>query len=195
MKRRRMVQEHGPTEDDGAQFVEIDPGQLARVFDVPSWLRDLGFMSWLIVGTLVLLGGVVWLLALTAIIVVPVITAAIVAAVLSPVVGWLARHRVGRGGGAALVLVGVIALGGLIVVLLVSGVTSQAPDLKQSLQGAVDKLQSAAPGRRREREHGAGRGRRRERVGSAMPSTRCSRAWAPASPRSPRLRPSPRSPR
>jgi putative heme transporter len=83
----------------------------------------------------------VWLLALTAIIVTPVITATIVAAVLSPVVGWLARHGLGRGGAAALVLVGVILLGALVVVLLLSGVTSQIPELQKSLQGAVDKIE------------------------------------------------------
>jgi predicted PurR-regulated permease PerM len=98
-------------------------------------------MSWLVVGTLVLLGGVVWLLSLTATIVIPVITAAIIAAVLSPVVGWLARHHLGRGGGAALVLLGVLAAGVLIAVLLLSGVTSQAPELEKSLKSAVDKAE------------------------------------------------------
>ena len=121
--------------------MEIEPGQLSRVFAVPSWLRDLGLMSWLLVGTFLLLVGVVWLLSLTAAIVIPVITAAIVAAVLSPVVGWLARRGLGRGGGAALVLVGVIALSGLIVVLLLSGVTSQAPELQKNLHSAVDKVE------------------------------------------------------
>lgn len=75
--------------------MEIDPGRLSRVFAVPAWLRDLGLMSWLVVGTLLLLVGVVWLLSLTATIVIPVITATILAAVLSPVVGWLAGHPVG----------------------------------------------------------------------------------------------------
>jgi predicted PurR-regulated permease PerM len=84
---------------------------------------------------------VVWLLSLTATIVIPVITAAIIAAVLSPVVGWLARHHVGRGGGAALVLLGVLAAGVLIAVLLLSGVTSQAPELEKSLKSAVDKAE------------------------------------------------------
>jgi putative heme transporter len=124
-----------------ATFVEIEPGQLSRVFAVPAWLRDLGLMSWLVVGAFLLLAGAVWLLSLTATIVIPVITAAIVAAVLSPVVGWLARHGLGRGGGAALVLVGVVALGVLIVVLLLSGVTSQIPELQKSLQSAVDKIE------------------------------------------------------
>jgi predicted PurR-regulated permease PerM len=150
MRRRRVLHKQGRHQDgvegagspgDEATFVEIEPGQLSRVFAVPSWLRDLGLMSWLVVGTLLLLGGVVWLLSLTSTIVIPVITAAIIAAVLSPVVAWLARHRLGRGGGAALVLVVVIALGVLIVVLLLSGVTSQAPELQKSLQSAVDRME------------------------------------------------------
>jgi predicted PurR-regulated permease PerM len=138
---RRILHRQEQEGTGDALFVELDRNRLARVFAVPSWLRDLGFMSWLVVGTFVLLGGVVWLLSLTATIVVPVITATIVAAVLSPVVGWLARHGLGRGGGAAVVLLGVVALGVLIVVLLLSGVTSQAPELQKSLQGAVGKLE------------------------------------------------------
>jgi predicted PurR-regulated permease PerM len=148
MQRRRTMRWRGRREnEDGdvplgdASFVELEPGELSRIFSVPSWLRDLGLMSWLLVGTFLLLVGVVWLLSLTSTIVVPVVTAAIIAAVLSPVVGWLAGHGLGRGGGAALVLVGAIALGGLLVVLLLSGVTSQAPELQKSLHSAVDKLQ------------------------------------------------------
>jgi putative heme transporter len=142
MRRRRILHERGrPADDEATTFVEIDAGALGRVFAVPSWLRDLGLMSWLVVGTLVLLGGVVWLLAITSTIVVPVITASIMAAVLSPVVGWLARHRTGRGGGAAIVLLLVVALSVLIIVLLLSGVTSQVPELQKTLHSAVDKVQ------------------------------------------------------
>ena len=54
----------------------------------PRWLRDLGFTSWLLVGVTLLLVGAVWLLALTQTIVMPVITAGVIAAVASPVVGW-----------------------------------------------------------------------------------------------------------
>jgi len=149
MWRRRVLHEqHGRQDgaastDGDATFVEIDPGQLSRVFAVPGWLRGLGMMSWLLVGTLLLLAGVVWLLSLTATIVIPVITAAILAAVLSPVVGWLARHRLGRAGGTVLVLLLVIVLGVLIAVLLLKGVTSQAPDLEKSLQSAVDKIEGS----------------------------------------------------
>jgi predicted PurR-regulated permease PerM len=126
----------------GATVANIEPGQLARVFAVPSWLGDLGRMAWLLVGILLLVLGVIGLLSLMATIVVPVVAAAIIAAVLSPVVSWLAQHGLGRAGGAALVLLGVIAFGLLIVILLLSGVTSQAPELQKSLQGAVDKFES-----------------------------------------------------
>ena len=60
----------------------------------PRWLRDLGFTSWLLVGVTLLLVGAVWLLALTQTIVMPLITAGVIAAVASPVVGWLTRHRI-----------------------------------------------------------------------------------------------------
>jgi putative heme transporter len=149
MWRPRVLHEQRKRQDGAAPaggeatFVEIDPERLSRVFAVPGWLRDLGLLSWLLVGTLLLLGGMVWLLSLTATIVIPVITAAIVAAVLSPVVGWLARHRLRRGAGAALVLLLVIGLGVLIVVLLLKGVASQAPDLEKSLASAVDKIEGA----------------------------------------------------
>jgi len=148
MRRPRILHERSRHQDSGgspdvdATFVEIDANQLAQVFAVPQWLRDLGLMSWLLVGTLLLLAGVVWLLALTSTIVIPVITAAIIAAVLSPVVGWLARHRLGRGGGAAIALLSVIALGCLITFLLLSGVTSEIPELQKTLHSAVDKVQS-----------------------------------------------------
>jgi len=132
---------HAGPPPQGATFVEIEPGELSRVFAVPSWLRDLGLMSWLLVGAFVVLAGAVWLLSLTSTIVVPVITAAIIAAVLSPVVGWLARHRLGRAGGAAVVLLAVIALGVLVAVLLLSGVTSQIPELEKALRAAVNEIE------------------------------------------------------
>jgi putative heme transporter len=132
----------GGSAQGDATVPTLEPGQLARVFAAPAWLRDLGRMAWLLVGILLLLAGVIGLLSLMETIVVPVIIAAIIAAVLSPLVSWLARHGLGRAGGAAVVLLGVIASGLLIVVLLISGVTSQAPELQKTLQSAVDKVES-----------------------------------------------------
>src|SRR6478672_8125796 len=95
---------------DETEFVEIEPDDLAGIFAAPAWLRDLGVMAWLLVGVTALLVGAVWLLSLIDTIVVPVATAAIIAAVLSPLVRGLER-RMRRGVAAALVFVGLLVLG------------------------------------------------------------------------------------
>ena len=48
-------------------------------------------MAWLLVGVTLFLVGAVWILSLTHTIVLPVITATVIAAVASPLVGWLGR--------------------------------------------------------------------------------------------------------
>lgn len=101
MIRGRLPRTKGRAHDQGedTEFLEIEPGELTGVLAAPRWLRDLGLMSWLVVGVAAFLAGAVWLLALTQTIVLPVITAAIVAVVLSPVMASLERR--GCGGGSA----------------------------------------------------------------------------------------------
>ena len=72
----------------------------------PPWLRSLGISSWLVVGFVLVIVGLIWLLAQTSTIVMPVIFAAVLGAVAGPAVGWLEHHRVPRIGGAILVLLG-----------------------------------------------------------------------------------------
>ncbi len=69
----------GDRERADGDVIEIAPGALTGVFAAPRWLRDLGWMSWLLVGVAAFLAGSVWLLALTQTIVLPVIVAAILA--------------------------------------------------------------------------------------------------------------------
>jgi predicted PurR-regulated permease PerM len=128
--------------DEDAVFVEVEPGELAGVFAAPAWLRDLGVMAWLLVGVTALLVGAVWLLSLIDTIVVPVVTATIVAAVVSPLVRALEPHM-RRGAAAAIVFVALVALGIGVAVLVLAGITSQAGSLQGGLQDAVDKVQSA----------------------------------------------------
>ena len=71
-------------------------------FSAPTWLRDLGFTSWLLVGFVLVIAGLIWLLAETSTIVMPVILATVLGAVAGPAVGRLERHRVPRVGGAIL---------------------------------------------------------------------------------------------
>ena len=100
MRTRRVIRERPapPNGEPAAEFVELAPGELNGVFNAPSWLRDLGMMSWLLVGVAVMLVGLAALLSLTNAIVAPVVTAGIIAAVLSPLVSKLQRGRLPRAG-------------------------------------------------------------------------------------------------
>jgi putative heme transporter len=122
------------------EFVEIDPSQLAGVFAAPSWLRDVGFTSWLLVGVALFLVGAIWLLSLTHTIVLPVITAAVVAAVGSPAVGWLHRHGLPRAAGAGLLMLAIVALGVGMVLLILGGITSEIDSLRGNLSDAKDTI-------------------------------------------------------
>jgi predicted PurR-regulated permease PerM len=136
MRRVRPQGANGDTE-----YVEIDTAELSGIFTAPTWLRDLGIMSWLLVGVTGMLVGAVWLLSLTQTIVIPVVTAAILASVLSPLVGWLNRHRVPRGAATALVLLGIVLTGVLFAWLVIRGITAQSGDLNSQLQGAATKIE------------------------------------------------------
>ena len=66
--------------------------QLSGAFTTPRWLRDLGRSSWLLVGVLALVLGLIWLLAETYTITGPMVCALIVSVVAMPVVRLLDRH-------------------------------------------------------------------------------------------------------
>jgi predicted PurR-regulated permease PerM len=110
-------------------------------FAAPAWLRDLGFSSWLLVGFVLIIFGVVWLLDQTSTIVMPVILAAVVGAVAGPAVGWLERHRVPRLGGAILVLLGLIVIGVIVFCLVFGGISANSADISAKLNKALDKIQ------------------------------------------------------
>src|SRR3954468_3666625 len=139
---RRHRSDGVPPAEPDTVFVEIEPDELRGVFTAPVWLRDLGVMAWLLVGIGALLVGAVWLLSLIDTIVVPVVTATIIAAVLSPVVRRLQRHMP-RGAAAAIVFVALIVVGLAIGVLVLIGIGGQARSLQGPLQDALEKLQSA----------------------------------------------------
>jgi putative heme transporter len=141
LHRRRKHGDAGEAGEAEDEVVEIDPGALSGVFNTPRWLRDMGLTAWLLVGVTLLLVGGVWIMSLTHTIVVPVITAAVVASVASPLVGWLGRHRMPRGLSAALVLVSIIALGAGVLLVIVAGITSQSGDLSAQLTDAKNTVE------------------------------------------------------
>lgn len=114
------------------------------MFAPPSWLRDLGSTSWLVVGIAVVLVGAVALMGTTAQIVEPVIAAGVVAAVAAPAVSWLARHRVPRAAGAGLVLLGLLGVGILIAVLVFSGTAGHSDAIHAALSKGADRIQGWA---------------------------------------------------
>ena len=60
MRPRRVIRQRPSPAANGepaAQFVELAPGELSGVFNAPQWLRDLGVMSWLLVGIAALAVG------------------------------------------------------------------------------------------------------------------------------------------
>jgi predicted PurR-regulated permease PerM len=138
LHRRHKHADAGKTEDE---IVEIDPGELAKLFATPRWLRDMGLTAWLLVGVTLLLVGAVWILSLTHTIVLPVITAGVVASVASPLVGWLGRHGMPRGLSAVLLLVSIVALGVGVVFVIVAGITSQSGDLSAHLSDAKNTIE------------------------------------------------------
>jgi predicted PurR-regulated permease PerM len=131
-------------EDETPTVVQIDATSLSRVFSAPMWLRDLGLLAWFLVGVSILLVGLTWLIGLTATITMPVIVGAILATVASPIVGRLERHGWPRAAGAAVVLLGLVALGILIFLLVVGGIVEQGDSIKSAANEAADKLQSWA---------------------------------------------------
>ena len=113
----------------------------AAQFSAPTWLRDTGFTSWLLVGFVLVIVGLIWLLSETSTIVMPVLLAAVLGAVAGPAVGWLERHRVPRVGGAILVLLGLVAIGALILYLVFAGLSDQSASISAKLNQALDKIQ------------------------------------------------------
>jgi predicted PurR-regulated permease PerM len=139
--------EQAPSRDTGLeepQVVQLDAGQLrelSAVFSAPRWLRNLGVLSWLLVGVGALLAALVLLVGAMEQITGPVLIGFVVASVASPAVTWLKRHGVPRAAGAAFVLLGIVAIGVLVVAMVVGGITSQLDEIGDHAGSAADKAQ------------------------------------------------------
>ena len=137
----------------------IDPRELGRMFSPPRWLHDLGVAAWLVLGVGLVLFGVIWLLGETETIVLPVVTGTIVAAVAGPAVSTLALRGVPRAAGAALVLLGLLALAIVVLLLVLHGIVARA-------------TRSSRSPRRRPTRSAAGRTMPAPTAGSRQPTRR-----------------------
>ncbi|HEU5142518.1 MAG TPA: AI-2E family transporter [Solirubrobacterales bacterium] len=129
---------------EGDEVIEIEPGALNGIFAAPRWLRDLGFSSWLLVGVGAALIGAIWLLSQTQTIVMPVITAGIIASVASPLVDWLRRRGLPRGIGAGLIFLLIVAVGAGVGLIVLTGIASQADSLSERLREGASEIESLA---------------------------------------------------
>jgi predicted PurR-regulated permease PerM len=141
MIRFRHRQRRAPAEDGaedelgglGAADVTVD-------FAPPTWLRELGRSAWLVVGVGLVLIGAVWIASLTRTIVMPVLTASVIAAVLSPVVARMQRLGAPRGAAAALLLLGLVVAGIAVTLVVVGGISAETDALKGHLEHARQTL-------------------------------------------------------
>ena len=140
--RRRAGGGGGARERESVALDRLEVEALTSSFAPPRWLRDLGRTSWALVGFFLLLGGLIWLLTQTATIVVPVLVGLVVSTVASPVVGWLARHRVPRAAGAIVVVLALVALAIAVLLLVIGGISSQADVIASYASDAADKVQA-----------------------------------------------------
>jgi predicted PurR-regulated permease PerM len=120
--------------------MRVSATRLQDSFATPRWLRDLGRSSWLLVGLLLLLLGIIWLLAETYTITGPMVCALIVSVVAMPVVRLLDRHMP-RAAAAAIVLLAIAAIAIVIVVVVIAGITGQSSEISAALAAGVERIQ------------------------------------------------------
>lgn len=136
---------------DGASaaddLIRLESADVTVDFAPPGWLRDLGSSAWLMAGVAVVLVGAVWIAALTSVIVTPVLTATVIAAVAAPLVGWLHHRGVPRVAGAALLLLTIVVLGVAVTLVIVGGISGESAaiqshlaDARQTITGWVSDL-------------------------------------------------------
>lgn len=93
--------------------------------DIPYGVRIAAAWAWRLGLILLMAGALVWLLSRISFLIIPVMVAALLAGLLSPVVRWLKRHRLPAGAAVAVTVVGFIGLiGGSLALVgrqLVSG--------------------------------------------------------------------------
>jgi predicted PurR-regulated permease PerM len=111
---------------------------------LPEWFRRWGIGAWLLVGMFLVIIGAVWLLAQTSSITLPLIAGFVVGAVAGAIVDYLEKRGWPRAAGAAVVILGLVAIIVVTVGLVLGGISSQSAQIDASLSHAVDRVQGWA---------------------------------------------------
>ncbi len=144
LDRFRQTSAKPAVETPSATVIQVDATTLSRVFSAPMWLRDLGLLAWFLVGVALVAVGLVALLGLTATITDPVLVGLVLATVAGPLVTALQRRGVPRAAGAAIVLLGLLALGVVILLLVFGGIVEQSSEIKAAASEALDTVRAWA---------------------------------------------------
>ena len=105
---------------------------------VEPFVRKAAAWSWRLLVILAAVLALVWLIQRLQVIVVPLALAVMVTALMVPVVDWLDRRGMARGGAVALVLLGGFAVFGGILTFVVSQFISGLPDLVEQVTRSID---------------------------------------------------------
>lgn len=126
----------GPLPDD-----RRDPATTAVASHGPApWVPKVGIGAWSFVGLVVAAVIVSGALAAVSEIVLPLTFAAVLAVIFTPAVRWLERHGMRSTYAAGLVVIGLLAVVGLVVVATVKGVVEQAAQIGAAADDALDQV-------------------------------------------------------
>jgi putative heme transporter len=128
-----------PGEWRGRQVPTVDrlPG-----LHLPDWFQTLGRGAWLLVGIAVLLGIAFFVLGLISDLVIPLVFAAILAAIFVPLVDRLERWRLPRWLGAPLVVLLAIGVVSVIAWLVVAGLVAQGREILARVTAGLEETGS-----------------------------------------------------
>jgi predicted PurR-regulated permease PerM len=108
--------------------------------DVPSWFRTLGMGAWLVLGIAAVAGLVLFLIALVTEVAIPLAIAAILAAIMVPLVDRLQRWRLPRWLGATLVLILGLSIVAAVIALVANAITSQSDEIWARLESSLEQV-------------------------------------------------------
>jgi predicted PurR-regulated permease PerM len=135
---RRRTAPGEPASEAGAAGTPAPgaPRPLTRGF-IPEWFKRVGVASWYFIGIVIVLTGLAYALHALATLVVPALFAVLLGATFMPAVDWLERHHVGRGWGALIVTVLIVAGGFALLALITIGIVRQWPTIEHQIEAAV----------------------------------------------------------
>jgi putative heme transporter len=107
---------------------------------LPRWFQKVGLAAWLIGGMFLVIVGAVWILDKISNIAEPLILGAVVGAVGGAGVDYLQTRHCPRPLGAAVVMLAITALAVGVVLMVLSGITSQSSHIDASMSHAVDRV-------------------------------------------------------